>query len=501
MILYYALPLKVRWTALLVFSAVFAFLCGWQGAAHLAAVSLNSWGGALWLSDLNAKEKAAEDKTVSRRYARRRKAVLAAFLFFDIGAMALIKYYPSVAQWLNGWLWADFRKRLPAFQLAVPLGLSYFTFQLAGYLIDVYRGKAEAIKNPLRVMLFGGYFLQLPQGPVSTLKDLEPQLTKGHPLEPQNIVSGFQRMVWGYFKKLVIADRLASATAALLTENELPGWFALGGVILYTVRLYADFSGGMDVVRGISRMMGIRLTENFRRPFFAQSVAEYWRRWHITLGAWFRSYVLYPLAVSRAGIQLGKRASALFGKKTGRMVPTALATLIVFLLIGIWHAANWNAVIYGAYFGLIMAVSMLLEPLWKAGLRRCGRIKKGLLTAFRLFRTWALVLAAQYFAFTLSPSQGFSLLRQTFSGWDFSHFSDRVTGVMPSLEWGIAGAGLIVMVIVDLIAEKKPDLCDRLAGARIWIRWPVLLLMLVSVLVFGFYGQGFDSSAFLYTQF
>ena len=199
-------------------------------------------------------------------------------------------------------------------------------------------------------------------------------------------------MLWGYFKKMVIADRLAAATDALLKAQSLPGWFILGSVILYAVRLYTDFSGGMDAIRGVSRMLGIELPENFRRPFFSQSVAEYWRRWHIILGAWFRSYLLYPLTTSKAGIALGKAASKALGKKTGRMVPSALATLLVFLLIGIWHTANWNAVIFGAYFGLVMAASMLLEPLWKQMRTALKLPKNGWMAPFRLLRTWVLIL-------------------------------------------------------------------------------------------------------------
>ena len=309
-------------------------------------------------------------------------------------------------------------------------------------------------------------------------------------------------MLWGYFKKLVIADRLAVTTGALLQQvSDVPGWFAVGGVVLYTIRLYADFSGGMDVVRGISRMLGVELPENFRRPFFAGSVAEYWRRWHITLGAWFRSYLMYPLATSRAGVALGKHAAGLLGKKTARLLPTALATVLVFLLIGIWHMASWNAVIYGAYFGVVMALSILLEPVWKRLNRALKLPKGGWMKPLRLLRTWLLILLAQYFAFTNGPSQGLMLLKSTFTRWDFAGFAQRCTDVMPPLEWGIAGVALVVLLAVDLICERKKDLCGWLARTHVFIRWPVLMALIVSILVFGCYGQGFDGAAFLYTQF
>ena len=476
--MYYLLPLKIRWIGLFAASVVFVVSAGWQSAAHLFIVALVMWLGGLGLLRVGDN--------------RRRKWLLGLLLVIVLGAMMLIKYQEIFADLLKASLW----------KVALPLGLSYFTFQSAGYLVDVYRGKVAPQKNPLKAWLFLGYFPQLTQGPISTWKQLGDSLFIGHRLDPVGFVSGFQLLVWGYFKKLVIADRLAATTAPLLNETgALPGWFVVGGVALYTLRLYMDFSGGMDVVRGLSRMLGIELTENFRRPFFAVSVAEYWRRWHITLGAWFRSYLLYPLTTSRVALGLGKKASKLVGKKTGRVLPSALATVLVFVLVGLWHSANINALIYGAYFGLVMGVSMLLEPVWKTLRRTLTLPKGGWMKAFRLVRTWFLVLLAQYFAFTTGPNQGLYLLKQSFTGWNFSGFSAILSGVMPPMEWAIAGVGIMVVMVVDVFCECKVDVGGYLAKGSIWLRWPILLLLLLIVLLFGVYGAEYDATAFLYTQF
>lgn len=504
---YYVLPLRQRWLALLAGSAFFIVSAGWASTVHMTAVALNAWVGGLTLFALKKKEiklregKEDEGQRMAERCVLWQKLLLTVFLILDLGAMVFIKYEPTAAQW-----WNQVTKGrwgvLPVWELAVPLGLSYFTFQSAGWLIDIFRGKVQAQKNPLRAWLFVGYFPQLAQGPISTWKELGNELITGHRLEPVQFVSGFTLMLWGYFKKMVIADRLAPTTAVLLGETaSLPGWLIVGGVILYTVRLYADFSGGMDVVRGVSRMLGIELPQNFCRPFFSESVAEYWRRWHITLGAWFRSYLMYPLTTSRAGIALGRGASKVFGKKTGRMVPTALATLLVFLLIGLWHMASWNAVIYGLYFGVVMAGAILLQPLWKFMNRVWNLSKRKGMRIVRIIRTWFLVLLAQYFAFTSDPIQGLTLLKKSFSGWNFSDFAAKMTAVMAGREWLIVGSAMIVLVVVDIFCECGTDLCGRLAKARIWVRWPVLLLLLLTILVFGIYGAGFDSAAFVYTQF
>lgn len=476
LVAYYMMPLRVRWLLLAAASAVFVLSSGWQGAAYLAVVSLCTWLGGLALERLRA------DRP------RRARGLLVLLLALDLGGMALFKYAPAATR--------------GALALAAPLGLSYFTFQSAGLLIDVFRGKAQPPRSPAKVWLFLSYFPQLAQGPISTWKQLGAQLTQGHRLTPVTWVSGAQLVLWGCMKKLVIADRLAPVTAALETADEtLPGWLALLGLALYALRLYADFSGGVDVARGISRMLGIELPENFKRPFFARSVADYWRRWHITLGAWFRAYVLYPMTAGRAGLALGRAASRLLGERTGSVVPTALATLFIFLLIGLWHGASLNAVVYGVYFGLIMAFSVLMEPVYKRVNRalRLGRQRS--VRALRMVRTWLLILPAQAFAFTESPAQGLLLLRRCTSRWELAGFARVMTGIMPGREWAIALLALLALLAVDALRERGVDVCDRLARASVLVRWPLLLFLLMAVLIFGLYGAGFDATAFMYAQF
>ena len=525
---YYILPVKWRPWVLLAFSVAFVAFSGWAGLAHLAVVALVTWGGARGLcnickgqADMEAAARKlsrsgpmdwaqegdwqaqlhAESilKKSAKSYGTVRKWLLGLLLVLDLGSMAFIKLYPEVAQWLNsGWTKGS---PLPIWTMAAPLGLSYFTFQSAGYLIDVARGKAEAPRNPLRTLLFIGYFPQLPQGPISTWKELESQLFTGHRMDPVRFVSGFQLMVWGYFKKMVIADRLAMITTeAMKLKSSLTGWLALGATILYAVRLYADFSGGMDVVRGLSRMVGVNLPENFRRPFFCSSVTEYWRRWHITLGNWFRSYLLYPLTASRFGTGLGRIASKILGKKTGRKLPAALVTILVFLLIGIWHGYLQNGLIYGLYFGVIMALSMLLEPFWKL-LNRKLRLPKAMMTPFRLIRTWVLLIPPQYFAYTGTPEKAWFMLEKTFGDWSFESFISRCTHIMAPLEWIILGGSVLILLVVDIICEKKNDFCDAVARGPFPVRWLLLMVLIMIVLVFGCYGTGYDAASFLYTQF
>lgn len=504
----YLLPVRWRYLALLAGSMVFYAAAGWQGMAYLGAVTLLTWLGGLWMGRSCKKERAAAeegDKSAAHRVKRRRKWMQALIVILVIGGMAIIKYAELLHMGVNALYLAlvEGAKTLEVWSLFVPLGLSYFTFQSVGYVVDCARGKLQPEKNPLKYLLFVSFFPQITQGPITTYRQLAPQLSSPARFEPSAFVAGFQLAMWGYFKKLVLADRLAPVTDYIAKgKTAMPGWLILLGVALYAIRLYADFSGGMDVIRGAAKMLGIDMAENFRRPFFAVSVAEYWRRWHISLGGWFRTYLFYPLTTSRFGLALSRGGQKLLGKKVGRLLPGAMATFVIFLLIGIWHTANWNAVIYGAYFGILLGMATLLEPLLKK-LRTLLHIpvKSWWWRGIGLIRTWLLILLPQYFAFTAGPDKGWTLLCATFGSWSFADAAKTMTDLMAALEWWLAlGAGGIILV-VDLLCECKVDVNGRLARGSFLLRWPLLIALIVATLVFGCYGAGFDAAAFVYTQF
>ena len=503
----YCLPLRFRWLALLAASLVFYASAGWQGMAYLATVTLITWLGGLYMARSRGREKAAADegdKAEAYRNKKRRSRLLALIVILVMGGMVVIKYADLLQQGVNALYLAltEGDAPLSAWNLFVPLGLSYFTFQSVGYLVDCARGKVEPVKNPLKHLLFLSFFPQITQGPITTYKQLMPQLLSPARFEPSAFVSGFQLMLWGYFKKLVLADRLAIVTTTIAGWKEQPGWMFLMAAVIYAIRLYADFSGGMDVIRGAAKMLGIDMAENFRRPFFSISVAEYWRRWHISLGAWFRNYLFYPLTTSRFGLALSKAGQRILGKKLGRTLPGVVATFVIFFLIGIWHTANWNAVIYGTYFGAMLSLALLMEPLFK-WLRKLLHInpKAWWWKGIGMVRTWVLIVAAQFFAFTDGPSHAVSMIRLIARPWTFSDAAVRLGRIMDPLEWYIALAALLIVFLVDLLCEMGVDLNGRLSKASVLIRWPVLLALIVAVLVFGCYGSGFDASAFLYTQF
>ena len=546
-IVYYIIPLKFRWWVLLAASAVFYALAGWQGCIWLVLVAAITFLSSLLQERLLKREKeisstedkirAAEEAKAAAEAARLaaaeavdasdgeeapeaeavplpeeieipvlpakgwfssssktrklRKLLLAITLILPFAAMAVTKYYEVLRSWITA---------LPGLALILPLGLSYFTFQAAGYCVDVYRGKFPAAKNPFKYLLFVSFFPQMTQGPISPYVQLMPQLEQGNRFNPDNFVMGVQLALWGYFKKMILADRLASVTDAISPESK--GWFILLTVIIYAIRLYADFSGGMDVIRGAAKMLGVDMVENFKRPFFSFSVAEYWRRWHISLGVWFRNYLFYPLTTSNFGLALSKIGKKIFGKKAGRALPATFATIVIFFLIGIWHIANWNAVVFGLYFGLVLGIELLLDP-WFKKLKKKFHVKEKSVgwKIFTLIRTWILIILPQYFAFTAGPGVALELLRNTFRNWTFDNPAVLFTDIMTELSWYVAAGAFFVMLVVDIICELKPNLNEKLAKTTLFIRWPILILLILAVLIYGCYGAGYDPTAFLYTNF
>ena len=217
-----------------------------------------------------------------------------------------------------------------------------------GYMIDVYRGVADAEKNPFRYALFVSFFPQLVQGPISRWNDLKKSLFESHVFSWVNIQYGFERILWGYFKKMVIADRAAIGLATIQSDVSVYyGAYAFVGMLLYAIDLYADFTGGIDITIGVAQMFGITLPENFRRPFFSKSIAEYWRRWHITLCAWFKDYLFYPLSMSKWMNKVSRWLKKHVGKPVGSRFPVYFSSLTVWFVTGIWHGASWNFVVWG----------------------------------------------------------------------------------------------------------------------------------------------------------
>ena len=275
-------------------------------------------------------------------------------------------------------------------------------------------------------------------------------------------------------------------------------------LLMYSLQQYADFSGGIDLVTGGAELMGIHLAPNFRRPYFSVSLGDFWRRWHISLGAWMRDYVFYPFALTRPVSRLSKAAKKRFGTDFGRALPAALGNILVFLLVGIWHGATGNYVVWGLYNGVILAFSALMEPAYKAWNTAHARLAASRpFHVFRVLRTFLIVNIGWYFDRCAHGMDALRMLRTTVCdprAGQLTHELLKTIG-LPRSDAKLLLLCTVLLFAVSLVQERGVVLRDWVSRQRLPLRWLVLILGIVSVLIFGVYGSGFDEASFIYYQF
>ena len=389
----------------------------------------------------------------------------------------------------------------------LPLGISFYTFQSMGYLLDVYWGKCKAEKNPLRFALFVSFFPQILQGPIGRFDRLAVQLYQEHRFDLQRMQYALQLILWGFFKKLVLADRAAVVVnQVFLNYTQYSGVLNLVAVLMYSVQLYMDFSGGMDVVMGVASLFGIELDQNFKRPYFAVSITDFWHRWHITLGTWMKDYIFYPLSLSKWMGKLGKSAKKIFGKTYGRALPICLANIVVFLVVGIWHGAAWKFIVYGLYNGLIIGFSGLMVQNYRSWKKRLHiNDKSNGWKVFQIVRTFLLVNISWFFDRADTIPQALQMMKNAVTDFTPKQLLEIQVGTgNAGVKYTILALGILVIsclavFVVSFLQERGIQIRNALA-ARPWvIRWIAYMALLMSSAMLG---QPPDSTGgFIYAQF
>ena len=524
-LVYFVLPFKkYRWTVLLAASIFFYCTWSYQLGAFMLFTTLSTYLIALWLNRVSVKSKAVlkehksewsrdDKKKYKNKTKVRMRLVMTLALLLNFGILAFLKYYNFFAGSLNDILGAfslDFSA--PSLKLILPLGISFYTFQSMGYIVDVYREKTAPQKNPLKLLLFVSFFPQIIQGPISIYDQLAVQLFEGHDFDFTRFKHGCELIMWGFFKKLVIADRAVIAITAVTADyNKFGGTTLTFTVLLYALQLYADFSGGIDISRGVAQIFGVDMIDNFKRPYFSRSINEYWRRWHISLGAWLKNYLFYPVAMSNAFITASKKMKGTrFGKTAAgahvaKVLPTSVASLIVFLVVGVWHGADWKYVAFGLWNGVIIMLSILLQPLFdgvvdKLHIKRTNPFFIG----FQIFRTLIVVLVGYVFDVAPSFGEGMRTLTEFFTNQNIPQAFEQLSKIpLIAHDYAVIGLGGVVILIASLIQERHQDtdirhMLDKKSFAT---RFALLYIGVMSVVIFGIYGSGYNAADFVYMQF
>jgi D-alanyl-lipoteichoic acid acyltransferase DltB (MBOAT superfamily) len=486
LICYFAAPRSLRRHVLLAASYVFYWLAGGLYALGVITfTALSVWLCGLWAGRLRADN--------APRALRR--APLALCLTVNFGLLVLFKY--------GG-------KLLPDVGLILIPGISFYTFQSAGYLIDVYKGKAVPERDPLKFTLFVSFFPQLIQGPISRHGEIADSLLSGAGWDFERARRGVGRIIWGYFMKLAIADVAAIPVGTVFGDYEAYGGAVIAAAaLLYSVQIYADFAGGINVALGIAELVGVKLPENFNNPFFARSLADFWRRWHITLGLWLKDYLFYPIAISKPMGKIGSLARRALGMSLGKLVPAGIATFAVYVVMSIWHGASWRSLAFGLLNGGIITLSLYCEPLYARLRKRTGLdgAKPGVGSVFAILRTLALLTFLRYFARAGSFMAAVGMLRRTVLQprpgelWD----GTLMALGLGAREYILLGVSTALLLCRDIVAERgagsgrSPE--DVLRGSRGLAQYAALVLVLALIVYCGLYREGYIASGFIYANY
>ena len=494
LIIYYLIPKKTQWIFLLFASIAFYLLTG-NGALILypVAASLTAY--------LAIRSMAGTEDGKKRRLALLFSVILL------IGALIILKYINFGINTVNGVLslWGAEENVIHGFHFLVPLGISFYTFSILGYVVDVYNGIAEPQKNFFRLALYGMYFPAVLSGPILRYREDGEQFFEPHPFDYRQVTFGLQRMVWGFFKTLVISERMNLVVNTVYDNYaQYPGIYIWIATVCFAFQLYTNFSGSMDIVLGMSQTFGIRLPENFETPFFSKNISEYWRRWHITLGVWMKDYVFYPLLRSKLFTSLNQSFKKKFGKKRGKQYATFAAMFVLWLTVGIWHGGDWKFVIgSGLLHWFYIVMEELLAPpcarmMERFSINAAGRFVAGV----RILRTFFLVCIGDLFFRAASVGDALAMLRRAVSMWNPHILWDGslLELGLDGIETAVAALSLIVLWAVSLAGRKGP-VRDRIAKRPIFLRWILWYALLFAVILLGYYGPGYSAAEFIYQGF
>ena len=384
------------------------------------------------------------------------------------------------------------------------IGISYYSLIMISYLIDIYRGACKAQKNIFKCALFMSYFPILTSGPFIRYDDIKSDLYGKHKFDFDRFCSGLLRSAFGLFKILVISQRLGMFVDAVYGNPvTYHGFYIMLASVFFTLQLYTNFSGSIDIIMGVSEIFGIKLPENFKAPFFSRTITEFWRNWHITLGAWLRDYIFYPLLKSDFMQKLKNKYTNRFGKKVGKKIPMYLSMLIMWILIGIWHGGAYTFIIG---VGLLQFLFIFLEDILTPFSLKINK-KLGIDTEAFSYKLYQCLRTFLLFSFSLiffraeSVSKAFNLIRYMFSfDLDFLLNGNLFSIGLDVLDFIVLIVALVVLIIVEILSLSG-SVREKFFRQNIVFRWVVAYVLIFSIIIFGCYGVGYDPAAFIYRNF
>lgn len=461
-IIYYILPFKYR-TITMLLASYFFYMC-WK-AEYIVLILISTFID--YFVALNIEKTSNQSK---------RKQLLYLSIFVNLGILFFFKYANFFGSSVNNILsFLNVNEQLPVLKLLLPVGISFYTFQTMSYTIDVYKGELKAEKSFIQFALFVTYWPQLVAGPIERAGHLLKQFKRKVEFSYENISMGFRLILWGFFKKIVIADRLSSIVSEAYNNNpNNNAWIYWVGTLFFAFQIYCDFSAYSDIAIGSAKMMGIKLMENFKQPYFSKSISEFWKRWHISLSTWFRDYVYIPLGGNR--VVKWRWYYNLF---------------ITFLVSGIWHGANWTFVFWGALHGSYLILAILKDNFLK-NKPKLSKIEN--YKPLALFSTFMLVLVGWIFFRSENLEQAFTIFKSIAS---FKNYEVTIFFINNKIELLLSTLFLTILLYLDFIHQSFENMASYLQTKNVWYRWSLYYSLILLIIIFGVYGK----EEFIYFQF
>lgn len=515
LLIYYICPKRYRWIVLLIASYVFYAICSLKYMAYILVTTITTYYAAIFIERIAKNQKSYikehseltrdEKKTYKAKCKNKQRLVLWGCVLLNVGFLAYLKYATLAVAYYNYYrlMWfgiTDFKY----INIIMPLGVSFYTFQTVGYIIDIFNSKYEAEKNFFKYALFASFFPQIIQGPISRFDELSKTLYSCPDFDFYRIKSGFVRVLWGLFKKLVIADRLSDYVRQVMSLREYgyEGAYVLLAVFFYSMQIYGDFSGGIDVTIGVAEMFGITVTENFERPFFSKSISEYWRRWHATLGTWFKDYIFYPLSLWKPFLNLGKWVKQHISEGLGKRVPLYLPLIIVWTTTGMWHGSESRYVVWGLLNCFFVILGTETEGISEKLINKYHINVNGFwFKSYRVIKTFWLMSFLRLFDINKNTHQAIEAFKSIFRGYATFDINEVYGTLMLNKEDLIVVIIAIIFLFTLELIQRKGSIRKRIFELSSWKQLTIITTFCFLIIVFGYYGLGFDSAAFIYGAF
>lgn len=468
LILYYIFPLKIKWILLLFASCIFYM---WWRPEFIILILFSAFANYFFAGCINVSD--------TNKY---KKVFLTLSLIINFGLLFIFKYAIFINHsFMDIYEYFGIEYPIRDFDIVLPMGISFFTFQAAGYTIDVYKKKIKPELNFFKFMLYLMFFPQLVAGPIERAENLFKQLFVNHKFNTENISLGVKFMLMGYFKKVVIADRVAVLVNSVYNSPyDFDGIAYILATLFFTFQIYCDFSGYSDIAIGCAKTFGIDLMKNFNRPYFSRSIRDFWRNWHISLSSWLRDYVYIPLGGSRCSL-----------------IRKYFNIMLTFLLSGLWHGANWTFVIWGGLHGAYQVIGDIKNKIFKT-----DRPQFFLFTFFRIIITFVLVAFAWIFFRANTVSDSFYIIVNLFSNiqniTNIQYIYDILNSVGLSIyEILLCVCSILFLLFVELF-ERKDTIHCTLNSTLFILRFIFYYIIVVAILALGVFG---NDGEFIYFQF